>query len=425
MSQRGMRRLAVGGAAAASIMLVVAGSPARAETPKDIDPASEAWLLSAEATAEGLRKQGDGDAAFATIEIDSKTQKVLVYRKGGGASPRYAAARKETGVDVEFRAAPLTEKETYDLIERIAAQRDTVAKRGIEITSVTSRWTGPVTIRVKDLTGAARGLASEFDAYGPGTVVVERGAPMRTFNRDNDTAPFIAGAHIQSTAGFGECTSGFTGRSTGNGAGYMITAYHCVRTADPRFWTTDVAGSPYGSYIGQVTVVDPRHDIAYIKTAASTVPSTWDGPILPKINQFPKSVTAMAQPTRSMNRVCTSGSFSGVRCYGSVTDGGPHWLDSAGDTMGPYEAWLWTVESNVAGQSMGGPGDSGGPVFVPNGDNVTAIGMISGGPSEQFPAACTGEPTNRTGCSSHVYFADVYTEAWLNHDIDLRQAYAP
>jgi hypothetical protein len=421
MRQRGMRRLAVGAAAAASILLVVAGSPARAETPKDIDPASEAWLLSAEATAESLRKQGDGDPGFATIEIDSKAQKVLVYRKGGGASSRYAVVRKQAGVDVEFRSAPLTEKETYDLIARIAGQRGTVAKRGIEITSVTSRWTGPVTIRVKDLTGAARGLAREFDAYGPGTVAVEQGAAAQPLSRDNDIPPFIAGAHIQSTAGFGDCTSGFTGRSTGNGAGYMITAYHCVRTADPRFWTTDAAGSPSGSYVGQVTVLDPRHDIAYIKTAASTVPSTWDGAIYPKLNQFVKPVTAMAQPTRSMNRVCTSGSFSGVRCYGTVTGGGPHWMDSAGDAMGQYEAWLWTVENNVAGASMGARGDSGGPVFVPNGNNVTAIGMISAADTSSS-APCTGDATS---CYSRVHFADVYTEAWLNHDIDLRRAYAP
>lgn len=391
-----------------AILLVIGSTAAKAETVPEMDAVE--WAASVEPAVEQLRGIAKSDPNFATIKLDLGKRTVDVYRKGGASVVSYSAARLPAGARLQFRAAPLTSAETYELIDRIHATEAELTKQGIAVASITSEWTGPVTIGVRKLTDAARALPARFSDFGPDTVVVEEnsGEFIRT-NRDFDVEPFIAGAHIVSSGNEHSCSSGFTGKSTGNGAYYMITAAHCVRTSDPRFWTSDMnGGGPSSSFIGQATVVDSGHDIAYIRVTpdAFTVPSTWDGPIYPKVNQFAKTVNAMQHPSTAMTNVCTSGAFSGARCYASIKGGGL-----------VEGMWLWWADSNNGTQIMG-DGDSGGPVFRPNGgNNVAALGAISGSYNIYEVPNCGGDVNF---CFSRVYFSDVYTEAYLNHDIDLR-----
>src|SRR5207244_599463 len=69
------------------------------------------------------------------------------------------------------------------------------------------------------------------------------------------------------------------------------------------FWISDAG------YIGNASVLDKAHDVAYIRTS-STVPKIWDGNLTAPIRI---QVTGVARPARGM-RVCTSGAVSGARC---------------------------------------------------------------------------------------------------------------
>ena len=320
--------------------------------------------------------------------------------------------------------ARLSISQATSLIDEIHAQTPALLAQGIAVNAITTDGGGRVTVRVQRLTPAALALSARFNRYGADTVTVAQGEPARAASRDSDASPFKAGAHINSAINPAtgkplRCSSGFTGESTTNHARYMITAYHCVVRSDPRFWTSDASGVKHGSFIGTATVLDRDHDIAYVRvTGGSTTPETWDGAIYPKTGQFRKPVTLMNFPERgvdnsNMRRVCTSGAFSGARCYATVKGGGWVAIDLNGDGVGDYSSWLWQADSND-GSSIAGHGDSGGPVFIPNGSEVTAIGMVSAiGPAN---AVCTGDADS---CSSTVFFTDVYTEAWLNHDIFL------
>jgi hypothetical protein len=103
-------------------------------------------------------------------------------------------------------------------------------------------------------------------------------------------------------------------------------------------------------------------------------------------------------------QICASGSVSGARCYGTVAGSGhfrpPCWpWAGEGCASDVYE---WWADGNN-GISLIQPGDSGGPIFVPHGNTVTAVGTVSIGNSN----------------GSRAYFPDVYTEAVLNHSLDL------
>ncbi|GAA4722197.1 hypothetical protein Prum_070660 [Phytohabitans rumicis] len=409
MRHRWTSRIRTGGVVAVGVVLAVSATPARADLREGPTPTPNAWITSAEGVAESLWRSSAGDADFATIKIDPETRKVVVYRKGGAALSRYQSVPKPADVAVEYRTAPLSGTETNQLIHSIKAQTTTLAKQGIEVNAIWSSGSGPVTIQVQHMNSNARNLATRFGTYGPGTVTVEEGIVKATrADRDFDARPFVAGAHTISSAGVGECTSGFTGRSAGTGAGYMIVAWHCVRLADPRIWTTNKNGVSGGSYVGRATVLDMNHDIAYVRTADSVLPAIWDGPIG---SPFLKNVTAMQKPNTSMTRICTSGAFSGARCYGTIYAEGWYYI-------GGYWSYLWVATSNN-GTSIAARGDSGGPVFIPNGNNVTAVGMISA--VEIDPnLPCTGDATQ---CGQLFYFTDVYTEAWLNHDINMTQSW--
>ncbi len=159
--------------------------------------------------------------------------------------------------------------------------------------------------------------------------------------------------------------------------------------------------------MGAISETNQGHDLAYVRT--DTVARTWDGPSVGTGQS--KTVTPMKRPAPGV-RVCTSGSRSGVRCYATIGRFGHYSLTP--DYAGPaHDATLWNATSSA---EIAGEGDSGGPIFTPMGDVVTAVGMVSAIGRER--SECAGVATV---CSHVVYFPDIYTEAFVNRKLDLTQ----
>lgn len=357
------------------------------------------------------------DDAFSGVAIDAPRHAVIIYRKGGGTTRLYSSVSVPAGTRVEYHAAPMTSVETTRVMDTVWRARAALKHQGIVVTAVTTPWNGHVTVQVQRVTPTTKAvIQSRFAVFGRGTVQVEQSDFLRPASRFNDTAPFFAGDRIYSATGtfkdgsqdYARCTSGFGGLST-NGKHYMLTAYHCAKPGDPRFWA---AGNPPQS-IGRASVLDAGHDLVYIPT--STYPKVWDGPLDPTADEFTKNVTAVAKPVVGTNHVYTSGSFSGARGGGTIHGSGHYTLCTPWSGQACYDAYLWYADKDD-GTDFVAQGDSGGPVFIPDGNNVTAIGSISRIGNLLPSAECVGDGTV---CSSTVYFSDVYTEAVVNHHLDL------
>lgn len=355
--------------------------------------------------ANKMQDIGQGDALYAMAGVDQATRSVVVWRKGGASSPLYTATQA-LGMPVTFANAELTNAETLAQIDTINSHRDLFAAAGVTVTGVETDWKGPVILDVLTDTPAAHAAAAQPSLVGAHTVVVRQQDFIRAAAREDDYSPYLAGDRTAGTVGtlhdgrtgYNRCTSGFGGRGE-NGLTYQITAFHCVNPGDQRIF---IEGH---QLMGAISERDQGHDMAYVRT--DTIPRTWDGPSVGTGQS--KTVTAMMKPGPGA-RVCTSGSRSGVRCYATIGNFGHYLLTP--DYAGPaYDAALWNATSNA---EIAGEGDSGGPIFRPLGDVVTAVGMISAIGREH--SECAGVATV---CSHTVYFPDVYTEAFVNRKLDL------
>lgn len=197
------------------------------------------------------------------------------------------------------------------------------------------------------------------------------------WDRFNDSAPYYAGAR---TTG---CTTGFALNSLGESR--LAYAAHCA-TGTVRDGGGDVIGTTGGQNVGR--------DIMFIR--ASSAARTFDGGLN---STFTKAVQsgATSQPGHWL---CTSGSFSGVRCNIRVTLVNQSF----------FGAFPLVVAEQQAHAAAGGNGDSGGPVFsLPSPDNgkVIAKGIISRGDPNTI-VSCPGVPSSGTrSCGWRFGYADL------------------
>ena len=352
--------------------------------------------------ATGLDKAGASDSAYTGTTIDDSDKTVTVWRTSQDPTTAYDAVPLQ-GWTLHFGHSLLTYSQTQQLMNVLWSAKSHLAASGITLNSVTTKGNGLVTAGVAAVTSSASQAIQQVTPAGEAsTVSVAQQSPLLTAGRDNDKAPYIAGEHITGTTvgtTYYNCTSGFTGVS--GGTRYLLTAYHCVNPSDEREFTN-------GYTIGRASINDTGADLVFIPTG-STTPAEWDGPYN---SSSPKNVIAMTKPTVGQGGICDSGSYSGTRCGGTITNQG-HFTVNNEYTGAAYDAYLY-VASTSDGSEIVGQGDSGGPVIIPNGGgSVAATGSITGLGTQ---TGCVGRATV---CSNTVYFSDVYTEAYVDRGINL------
>jgi hypothetical protein len=237
------------------------------------------------------------------------------------------------------------------------------------------------------LPGAALSAAASTEiATAPAAVSI--GGPQLpaqpSSGRLDDSPPYYAGGRLVSAAT--TCTTGFP-VSIGS-TSLLFTAAHCVVYPE-----TVIDGG--GDTMGPVFRDNNGRDIALIQTNSSG--RMFDGSYT---SSFSKPVQSAAGSAVG-NWLCTSGSFSGVRCSIQVKSVNLSINTSVG-TISPVVMSEQSSHANAAG-----PGDSGGPVFsLPSPDNgkVIAKGTMSA-VDTTATAPCTGV-TGRT-CSWRLYYTDI------------------
>jgi hypothetical protein len=205
-------------------------------------------------------------------------------------------------------------------------------------------------------------------------------AKLDPLTRQDDSSPYYAGARI--TIGSAGCTNSFAVNHGGRTK--LLTAAHCGASG----------ASVYdggGDYMGPITNRNATRDISLID--ARGLGRTWDGPW--NEANYTKAVQG-ASFSSVGNWLCTSGSYSGVRCAIQVKLN-----NQTIDGQGPLVVAERSDHLNAAGK-----GDSGGPVFeLPSPDNgrVIAKGLISYG-LIGYSATCTGVATT---CYYRFAYPDV------------------
>lgn len=195
-----------------------------------------------------------------------------------------------------------------------------------------------------------------------------------------------AGIYVDYADGSGGmgCTAGFLVRTSTGQAG-VLTAGHCNRPGEPSKVTMNLVGIlPYatlGTFSQTVSegVRTEQHDIGLIMLNGDNVPQTSAiGALMP--------VSAVATNLRIGQQLCKFGMGSGEAACGEILD---------------------VTDSKVAFLATGQCGDSGGPVYLIQGDGTaSAVGINIRGDDPDNPNA---------GCSAPAKFSVAeLVQPWLD-----------
>jgi hypothetical protein len=345
------------------------------------------------AAADRIRQRGEPQAGdeggFAGVRIDERRDTLHVWWKG--AIPRWLQAEwAKSKIKIDLRSARYSEKQLISAARSLARQvrpGDGVARIGPAVDG--SGLEMAVTRR------RPRRVASAAAAGVPVPVRVVRASALRAATRTVDTPPYWGGATVRPLGGSNLCSSGFAVAryflwfQTMRG---ILTAGHCATTS-----TTFLDGG--GMTIGTAEPPGdaqsaPHSDALVIPTNSAA--RTYTGGIA----SFTSLAVGGVANSYVGQTVCTSGAATGQHCGVRVT--AINQLVFLAPSFRPVEGVA--LADGVGGPSSG-PGDSGGPVFVPKpGDpmRVLGTGMMVGA----FGGSVTC-PDGTGGCSTGVAYVDL------------------
>jgi hypothetical protein len=171
------------------------------------------------------RASGAIAAHFGGLSIDEANHKVNVMLVNPSPAVEEALTRAVSDPSLlSFSQANYTVQDLTNLQQRIIADKPTLAKLGITITSV-GIGSGFVEVGVKENDPS---IAAKLDQiYGPGKIRVRTGITYQTAATRYDPPPLYGGMQIDN--GQYQCTNGYIGARIINGIAYyqLVTAGHC------------------------------------------------------------------------------------------------------------------------------------------------------------------------------------------------------
>ncbi|MER7703722.1 peptidase [Kitasatospora sp. NPDC097605] len=370
----------------------------------------------ADAITAEVRKLPD-EGGYAGLVTDPEKSAITVHWKGAVPAAVRQAARGDRHVKVTFAEAPYTHRQLLDARDRAFAQRDQLPGKLTSVgpspdgkglilgvaedggNAVGSRQSEAVARDITDLTGgvAVVRVKSQNPQAATGTAVAAAGTSGR------DTQQAYGGARWTYWEGSDRyvCSTGFAVRVPGSPWRLMTSAAHCgnqgTQAYSPQF--------PDSRAFGSVGHRDTERDINLLYPGASDFfqPRMWWGPWAEASNAGDQRTW----PVKGLHqnyvgqRVCSSGSQSGNICDITIEATEQTVVYRDGTTV------QRTVQVHKPNQAVWGSGDSGGPVSQPDGSDVYANGIISGGTND---AQCEGKPNRSCGTTGWYAPLDIYLE---------------
>ncbi|MFI9825902.1 S1 family peptidase [Streptomyces sp. NPDC052013] len=340
---------------------------------------------------------GDEESGFASIRLAVKERQVLLYWKG-----RLSASVQDivNEVNSSRTASVRVQSAAYSERELFAAQQK-ITSLALKAPKDSAAGSIKTIAPIPDASGLRVTTTQDPDTMRSAPVLTDSGVHVviekavkttPVYDRWNDAPAYWGGNHY-STPGTG-CSSGFAMNN-----GLMVTAAHCGDVGDPA-WIKPPSKLPTAVVMGWVKETYPQGDLAVVKTNGGAAGSVYTGG--PGTTNQSTLVTD-ARTSYQGQWVCTSGSYSGLRCGIQVDFVGITQLD------GPLGPTYHLVQAHqLQGLQAARNGDSGGPVIQINSDmkSVTAKGVISQGLYPLQSVTCVGVSSNGI-CTDTIYYEDI------------------
>lgn len=391
------RRLMIGALSAAAIGVPpttaqAAGKPITKGTVPAASPAmrAQAPLVAAARRIKRIAAYHTGvESGLGGIRLDRARRTVEVSWKGPVPLRLHREQSRSRAARIQLTRARFTETELLGAARGLAARRSDL--RGV--TRI-----GPM----PDGSGLEVGVRSFGDvrarqalSRAPVPIHYVAGQPVREATRTVDFAPYWAGALLRPAGGSNRCSTGFALvryffwiETRG-----ILTARHCATTsltfldgAGMTIGTAETPNPPQSARFSDSLFIPTR---AGARTYSGGLGSPSSAGVAGHAGSFPGQL------------VCTSGGATGQHCDVQVSS-----INNLVILMPSF-----TVAEGVAlaternGAVASGPGDSGGPVFMPipsDPTRVFATGMMAGAFGATAPC-----PGGTEGCTTGAAFVDL------------------
>lgn len=371
-----------------------------------VEPTAELMRqqLELDRAAEGITSAAAADAQdnLAGVAVEPENNALVVYWKGDvSASVTQAIASTRTrGMEVRVASAKYS---LADLKAHASAIFSEETKAALPERS-RARLVAPLPdgsgLKV---TSGQRDRAVESARAARHPVVDTVAGDVEALTRLDDTSPYWGGSRIIIHGG-GSCSTAFGVHWGSSPVNYgMLTAGHCgdllggAGSGGPNSLVYNGAGTAMGT-VGGLCSAACGSDTMVINIRSGASSGTWvyDG-AYNNASNYAKPVVGQAASFKG-DWVCTSGSYSGVRCNMRVTNPNAY---PGGQSFRVVEV------ATVDGSNAAGKGDSGGSVFAlaTNTSQVIAKGLISSADKNTL-TTCTGVTGTRT-CYATIYYVSI------------------
>lgn len=337
------------------------------------------------------------------IRWDEDARQVTVWAFGVTPQVESIFNQQElTGVKVDIRPSVRSKKDIEAAVERLAGKDGTLANGQRVVYASPSADGSSIAValdKTKLLTSRSIALPTTFEGIPLVITTTDPTAPTARIRTD---APVLTGGYME---GQGlACTTGFP-LMRSDGAYANLSADHCSPSPGG-WWNWGNSGGP--EKVGQSSGQAPSNSDfeIFLGTTSPSVYSligdAWTSNVVVPLKGYYTPVQG--------DSVCYNGARSGTVCGNVVVDTNAY-------VCYAFLQCYWNFRTEQTDRIPAtGNGDSGGPVmsFVQNGDYVDGYGagIISGMPTADASANCTGEPGSTAAggrkCSWNLFFAPLY-----------------
>jgi hypothetical protein len=362
------------------------------------DWAARQWPLVL--AVEHLDVAAQGQAGFTSFTMSPVDCRVDVYWKGVIPPSVAAVVNLYNGPInvVVHQNSPYSAAELNPLADRLFSDPGLALEAGVNL--ISSTWPAEGTRLVG---GVLRSEPPPDLAAASGILTRRLGVPVELgfdilggdFGRKDDSAPWYAGGRIFVKKGedsYEGCTAGW-GVKSGDKR-YMLTMAHCGRTVGQKVFN--------GNKARELGPVDDRETT--IDSATITVTSAGTKVFTGRPNSGTSIPVEKKTKVVKGEIVFNSSASTGENQDIEVFDPNYRFTDGNG----------WKIAAAVRakqkdGKVAGGPGDSGGPVYVPNKDKTKAwaAGVVKGRDKDGKAVDCRNDDDIARGCEDSMLFIPI------------------